>query len=137
MFWLHLNDHWCFGVFLTFVDFILEKVITFVWKELRCRFVLIPNFLDAELSFSTGAEMSWCRTVLFPLYGPFFFLADHRAMDFTYIKIGGIATRFKSELSMGHLMIGCKCVLPCVVISLWSAKKKGGGKDHKGLRFRS
>jgi hypothetical protein len=42
----------------------------------------------------------------------FLFLADS-----TYIKIGGIATRFKSELSMGRLMIGCKCVLPCVVIS--------------------
>ena len=46
-----------------------------------------------------------------------FFSADHRATDFTYIKIGGIATRFKSHLSMGRLMIGCKCVLPCVVIS--------------------
>jgi hypothetical protein len=57
-----------------------------------------------------------CGTVA--LYGPFFFfLADHRATDFTYIKIGGIATRFKSYLSMVRLMIGCKCVLPCVVIS--------------------
>jgi hypothetical protein len=56
-----------------------------------------------------------CGTVA--LYDPpffSFFLADHRATDFTYIKIGGIATRFKSELSMGRLMIGCKCVLPCV-----------------------
>jgi hypothetical protein len=41
------------GFFLTFVDFILKKVITFVWKKMRCRFVLIPNFLGAELSFST------------------------------------------------------------------------------------
>ena len=70
---------WC--VFLTFVDFILKKVITFVWKKMRCWFVLIPNFfgaelsfstvpkcLGAELSFSTGTEMSWCRTVLF-LFG--------------------------------------------------------------------
>ena len=68
------------GFFLTFVDFILKKVITSVWKKMRCWFVLIPNFLGAELSFptvpkclgaelsfSTGAEMSWCRTVLFPL----------------------------------------------------------------------
>ena len=46
-----------------------------------------------------------------------FFLADHRATDFTYIKIGGIATRFKRHLSMGRLMICCKCVLPCVFIS--------------------
>ena len=74
-----------FCFFLTFVDFILRKVITFVWKKMRCRFVLIPNFLDAELSFSTvpkclgaelsfstGAEMSWCRTVLFPSVGPLF-----------------------------------------------------------------
>ena len=53
--------------FLIFVDFILKKVITFVWKKMRCRFVLIPNFPGAELSFSTGAEMSWCWTVLFPL----------------------------------------------------------------------
>ena len=61
MFWLHLNDHWCF--FLTFVDCILKKVITFVWKKMRCRFVPILNFLGAELSFSTvpkclGAELS-------------------------------------------------------------------------------
>jgi hypothetical protein len=28
MFWLHLNDHWCCFFFLTFVDFILKKVIT-------------------------------------------------------------------------------------------------------------
>jgi len=59
-----------------------------------------------------------CGTVA--LYSPFFlsfFLADYRATDFTYIKIGGIATRFKSHLSMGRLMIGGKCVLPCVVIS--------------------
>jgi hypothetical protein len=72
MFWLHLNDHWCF--FLIFVDFILKKVITFVWKKMRsrfdtffqrCRNVLVPNCLGAELSFSTGAEMSWCRTVFF------------------------------------------------------------------------
>jgi hypothetical protein len=48
------------------------------------------------------------RTVA--LYDPFF--RDHRATDFTYVKIGGIVTRFKSELSMGRLMIGCKCVLP-------------------------
>ena len=55
-----------FCFFLTFVDFILKKVITFVWKKMRCRFVLIPNFLGAELSFSTvpnclfstGAELS-------------------------------------------------------------------------------
>jgi hypothetical protein len=26
----------------------------------RYRFVLIPNCLGAELSFSTGSEMSWC-----------------------------------------------------------------------------
>ena len=45
------------GFFLTFVDFILKKVIMLVWKKMRCRFVLIPNFL--------GAEMSWCRTVFF------------------------------------------------------------------------
>ena len=47
----------------------------------------------------------------------YFFLAEQRATDFTYIKIGGIAARFKSELPMGRLMIGCKYVLPCVVIS--------------------
>ena len=52
------------------------------------------------------------------LYDPFFFGEPYsRATDFTYIKIGEIATRFKSELSMGRLMIGSKCVLPCVVIS--------------------
>ena len=58
-----------------------------------------------------------CGTVA--LYGPFFsfFFTDHRATDFTYIKTGGIATKFKSHLSMGRLMIDCKCVLPCVVIS--------------------
>jgi hypothetical protein len=28
----------------------------------------VPNCLGAELSFSTGAELSWCRTVLFPLH---------------------------------------------------------------------
>ena len=56
------------------------------------------------------------RTVA--LYDPFFFGGPYsRATDFTYIKIGEIATRFKSELSMGRLMIGSKCVLPCVVIS--------------------
>jgi hypothetical protein len=31
------------------------------------RFVLIPNCLGAELSFSTGAEMSWCQTVVLPV----------------------------------------------------------------------
>ena len=45
------------GFFLTFVDFILKKVIMYVWKKMRCRFVLIPNFL--------GAKMSWCQTVFF------------------------------------------------------------------------
>jgi hypothetical protein len=34
MFWLHLSDHWWFFFF----DFILKKVITFVWKNMRCRF---------------------------------------------------------------------------------------------------
>jgi hypothetical protein len=83
MFWLHLNDHWCF--FLIFVDFILKKVITFVWKKMRsrfdtffqrCRNVLVPNCLfqrvpkclGAELSFSTGARtvfFNGCRTVFF------------------------------------------------------------------------
>ena len=29
-------------------------------------FSTVPKCLGAELSFSTGAEMSWCRTVLFP-----------------------------------------------------------------------
>ena len=66
MFWLHLNDHWWF-FFLTFVDFILKEAITFVWKKMRCRFVLIPNFLGAELSFSTVPNCLFqrCRTVFF------------------------------------------------------------------------
>jgi len=46
-----------------------------------------------------------------------FFLFLFLATDFTYIKTGGIATRFNSHLSMGRLMIGCKCLLPCLVIS--------------------
>jgi hypothetical protein len=47
----------------------------------------------------------------------FFLLADKRSTHFTYIKIGRIAARYKSELPTGRLMIGCKCVLPCVIIS--------------------
>jgi hypothetical protein len=42
--------------------------------------------------------MPSCGTVA--LCGPFCFLADHRATDFTYTNIGGIATRFKWHLSM-------------------------------------
>ena len=49
MFWLQLNDHWCF--FKMFVDFILKKVITFVWKKMRCWFVTF--FQWCQLSFST------------------------------------------------------------------------------------
>ena len=49
----------------------------------------------------------------------FFLLADKRSTHFTYIKIGRIAARYKSELPTGRLMIGCKCVLPCVVISYY------------------
>ena len=45
-----------------------KKLITFVWKKMRCRFVLVPICLDTELSFSMGAEMSWCRTVLLPYW---------------------------------------------------------------------
>ena len=37
---------------------------------MRCRFVLVPICLDTELSFSMGAEMSWCRTVLLPAHRP-------------------------------------------------------------------
>ena len=64
--------------FLNFVDFTLKKIITFVWKKMRCRFdtffqryrnLLVPNCLfqrvpkclGAELSFSTGAELSCFR----------------------------------------------------------------------------
>ena len=75
----------------------------------------VNSFVNFDFAFLVSMLYS-CRTVA--LYGPLvFFLADHRATDFTYIKISGIATRFKSHLSMGRLMIGCKCVLPCVVIS--------------------
>ena len=58
MLWLHLNDHWWF--FLTFIDFILKRVFHVCLKENT-----VPICPDTELSFSTGAEMSWCQTVLF------------------------------------------------------------------------
>ena len=80
----------------------------------------MPNILwqycnGVETGVSMIKDTTSCGTVaLYDPYFFFFFWADHRATDFTYIKIGGIATRFKSELSMGRLMIGCKCVLPCV-----------------------
>jgi hypothetical protein len=45
--------------FLIFVDFILKKVITFVWKKMRCRFDTF--FQRCRTVFFNG-----CRTVLFP-----------------------------------------------------------------------
>ena len=53
--------------FLIFVDFIFKKVIMKenavpIWHF----FSTVPKCLGAELCFSTGAEMSWCRTVLVP-----------------------------------------------------------------------
>ena len=87
MFWLHLNEHW-WVFFLTFIDFILKKVITFVWKKMRCRFVLIPNCLGAKLSFSTDAEMSWCRTVLLVLLP---FMIQYR-YNFLFVKFWSFDT---------------------------------------------
>jgi hypothetical protein len=81
MFWLHLNDHWCF--FKIFVDFILKKVITFVWKKMRCRFdtffqryrnVLVPNCLFQWVPKCLGAELSCfrleltCTVILFSVF---------------------------------------------------------------------
>jgi hypothetical protein len=63
--WLHLNDHWCF--FLTFFDFILKKLITFVWKKMQYRFVLVPICLDTELSWWRTVFFNGCRTVLIPV----------------------------------------------------------------------
>ena len=73
---------------------------------------------DASSTKSFDTKTSWCiwfstRVIDAEPY-PFMILFFLFLADSTYIKIGGIATRFKSELSMGRLMIGCKCVLPCV-----------------------
>jgi hypothetical protein len=66
MFWLHLNDHWCF--FLNFRWFYFKKGNHVCLKEnavpIWYFFSTVPKCLGAELSFLTGAEMSWCQTSL-------------------------------------------------------------------------
>ena len=72
MFWLHLNDHWCF--FLNFRWFYFKKGNHVCLKENAVPiwhfFSTIPKCLGAELSFSTGAELSCfhqCRVFLSPI----------------------------------------------------------------------
>ena len=98
MFWLHLNDHWCF--FLNFRWFYFKKGNHVCLKEnavpIWYFFSTVPKCLGAELSFLTGAEMSWCQTSLMhvTLYredAPFFFTAP-RILIFT------IYSHFRTEI---------------------------------------
>ena len=60
MFWLHLNDHWCF--FWTFVDFILKKVITSGVKKSWPRASILPDIISPNLwttSPQVNTVISW------------------------------------------------------------------------------
>jgi hypothetical protein len=44
----------------------LFEVPMFVWKKMRCRFVLVPICLDTELSWCRTVFFNGCRNVLVP-----------------------------------------------------------------------